>query len=280
MKRRGVLLLTASCLLLVLAACSTKSDQSTSSPEVETYVEDRSIEIVANDWDFDESKIKSYTFEGTYTGKVRDGVPNGQGRFEPTSSEHTWYYEGEFKNGLFNGQGGTYWDSGYDQIGKYTDGAYTPHYAELLKHLGKHGNLPFTASTSSLMYILGKSDFFPATTDESQQELAEAIDSTVSYPQMEKNISDVDEKIFSVSDAVVISISESVIFGEDLTIVHAMDDHYYSYMLYYKGRLPDIYKENHISFVGLPISMTSFSNVGGGTTKAVVVATATVTLIS
>lgn len=44
---------------------------------------------------------------GTYSGEVnKDGLPNGKGKFESQNPEgQKWIYDGEFKNGHFEGQG-------------------------------------------------------------------------------------------------------------------------------------------------------------------------------
>ena len=48
---------------------------------------------------------------GTYTGEVNDqNIPNGQGKFTTKNSKgETWIYEGQFKNGHFEGQGKETW---------------------------------------------------------------------------------------------------------------------------------------------------------------------------
>lgn len=50
---------------------------------------------------------------GTYTGEVNDqNVPNGQGKFTTKNSKGaTWIYEGQFKDGHFEGKGKETWTS-------------------------------------------------------------------------------------------------------------------------------------------------------------------------
>lgn len=45
--------------------------------------------------------------EGIYTGEVKDGIPNGYGRFEMVSSDSgsSWNYEGQWENGIISGEG-------------------------------------------------------------------------------------------------------------------------------------------------------------------------------
>ncbi len=57
-------------------------------------------------------KVETLTLEdGTYTGGVTDGKPDGQGKMEYTNGQ---VYEGEWKNGVRSGQGRCTWpDGGY-----------------------------------------------------------------------------------------------------------------------------------------------------------------------
>lgn len=63
------------------------------------------------------------TKKGQYTGEVKNGKPNGNGKFTTTNSEgETWYYEGSWKNGQMDGEGITCWpDSNTKEEGTYID---------------------------------------------------------------------------------------------------------------------------------------------------------------
>lgn len=65
---------------------------------------------------------------GTYTGETNDtGLPHGQGKFTSKNENgEKWTYEGEFKNGHFDGEGKTTWDSGIEEIGTYKDDVIVP----------------------------------------------------------------------------------------------------------------------------------------------------------
>lgn len=78
---------------------------------------------------------------GSYTGEVNEqNEPNGKGKFVTKSSQgHEWIYEGEFKNGHFEGKGKTTWTN--TKI--YNEGTYKN---DRLNGQGKatllqHGNL-------------------------------------------------------------------------------------------------------------------------------------------
>jgi hypothetical protein len=59
---------------------------------------------------------------GTYTGEVLNGLPHGTGTFSTENDESTaWYYEGEWQQGHFSGQGSSVWEDGFVQSGLYSN---------------------------------------------------------------------------------------------------------------------------------------------------------------
>jgi len=61
---------------------------------------------------------------GIYTGEVNEqGIPNGKGKFATQNAEGApWVYEGDFKNGHFEGQGRTTWpNDNEEQSGNYSN---------------------------------------------------------------------------------------------------------------------------------------------------------------
>lgn len=62
---------------------------------------------------------------GKYTGDMVNGVPEGYGIFATTNPNgFSWHYVGYWKNGLMDGQGGTYWEDGSLEIGEYEEGHF------------------------------------------------------------------------------------------------------------------------------------------------------------
>lgn len=73
---------------------------------------------------------------GKYSGDMENGVPNGIGKFTSTNEEGTsWTYEGEFKNGHFEGEGKTTWKSGQMEIGTYKNDIIVPMKGDEIKTL-------------------------------------------------------------------------------------------------------------------------------------------------
>ena len=65
-------------------------------------------------------KMPNVIREGSYTGEISNGIPNGYGIFTSFNSEGIrWHYVGNWVDGAMCGEGGCYWDSGQSQIGTY-----------------------------------------------------------------------------------------------------------------------------------------------------------------
>lgn len=82
----------------------------TKTPGIETVTEQE----MTLDFSFGE-------LSGIYTGEVSEGLPDGSGTFtfKDTEEENGWYYEGNWRNGHFEGQGTTVWDDGSKETGEY-----------------------------------------------------------------------------------------------------------------------------------------------------------------
>ena len=74
---------------------------------------------------------------GTYSGAVNEaGIPDGYGKFTATNADgEKWTYEGEFKNGHFEGKGQTTWENGQREIGTYKNDVIVPLKDDELKSL-------------------------------------------------------------------------------------------------------------------------------------------------
>lgn len=68
---------------------------------------------------------KDVYVDGYYTGEIKDGKPDGFGIFETDSpSGVSCHYMGGWKNGLMEGEGGTYWNDGSIEFGQYQNGCF------------------------------------------------------------------------------------------------------------------------------------------------------------
>lgn len=68
--------------------------------------------------------IEIGTRTGYYTGELKDGLPNGIGKFTTKNpAGETWSYEGEFVNGQFEGKGKLSWEALEHEEGTYKNSA-------------------------------------------------------------------------------------------------------------------------------------------------------------
>jgi len=108
-------------LVLMLSACNPANQGATPSAAPATPANTPSP-TVANRVD---NKQMTLTLafgerEGTYSGEVTDGLPNGTGTFTSQNPEGTdWTYEGAWVNGHMEGAGKTIWSDGYMDEGLY-----------------------------------------------------------------------------------------------------------------------------------------------------------------
>lgn len=104
--------------------------------------------------------------------------------------------------------------------------------------------------------------------------LESMTDYSIDNRMLTKNIDKYGDKLISVSDAFVIAINEETI--ENLTIstiqVNNIDgDIYYVYSL---NAHDDVFDGDIVNIHGLPVGKTAYENVSGGSTHAVVLASA------
>lgn len=63
------------------------------------------------------------TWNGQYTGELQRGLPHGFGLFVTQDGEQgPWHYVGAWVDGLMDGEGGAYFDSGEVRLGLYEQG--------------------------------------------------------------------------------------------------------------------------------------------------------------
>lgn len=74
---------------------------------------------------------------GSYSGDLNEqGLPHGQGKFSTCNENgEKWTYEGEFKNGHFDGEGKTSWSNKDIEIGTYKDDVIVPMKGDEIKSL-------------------------------------------------------------------------------------------------------------------------------------------------
>lgn len=141
--------------------------------------------------------------------------------------------------------------------------------AELYSMLQDNDVMPYQMSVKSEQFIIDHEDFFPTT---NYEYIASMIDTSIEYRHVEKNSEAYGEKLMELQELYVLSISETDLGeGNMFTEIEAVDVQDNSYYILYNGSL-DFFKEDIVKAVILPMGFTSYDNIGGGTTNALVAA--------
>lgn len=258
--------LTALTLLFSLVGCSGSKEKT---------VENYDLTITISEWD-NETKELAEPFEvsGSYTGLLVDGLPEGEGSFTAVNNDGiTWTYTGNFENGTFNGYGTTSWDddTGVNETGTYTDGAYTPTAMEILTgFIGDVNAATYSVSAGNKTFIAENADLFPAATDDARLKVDSLANADLSYAQMAKSLSGYEGQTVSLH-LIVTQIMEETIFGHTISHGVAVDPDYNYYYFLYPDALPGVLDGTGVETVALPIAASGFDNIGGGTTNVIVI---------
>ena len=141
--------------------------------------------------------------------------------------------------------------------------------ADLYEDAGENDVMPYTISPKAYDFIAENESLFPTSTEADAEA---ATDYGLEYRMIAKNPDNYGDKLLSLSDVYVMSISETnsddMILTE-LQVETAEGNYYY---IVYLGELTDIYEEDEISVYGLPLAQVYFDNLGGGTTEAIMLA--------
>lgn len=124
-------------------------------------------------------------------------------------------------------------------------------------------------------YIVEHRDLFPAGTVELKKEAESLVDSSVSSKHIFKNITPYFESMIKVSGYVV-QISEEETDIGTVAEIHIIDDNDNSMIGIYLGSTGDILDGDYVTMRGVPTTIYSFDNVGGGITNAVLLAASTI----
>lgn len=288
-----------SMLLLSLVACGGVAD--TEQSEIikpgarQSSVSDKSVTITLL------YPSQAITVDGYYTGSAVNGVPSGYGTFRYWDNNETYsldyegefvngafsgsgkmtekdtandllrVYEGQFRNGVYNGKGTLTVttisnNSSYQLTGTFTEGEYTPTASEAFGVLGNMGIFgPFQVSQEQAAFIDGHNELFPTC----ERATAEAAD-LVNFAYREFTKMRKQEEIGLVKlRLTAIQVFEDDFIDGKVTYLLARDSEGQTYTVYYQNHA-EIYDGDAFTVYALPCAITSFDNIGGGTTSVIV----------
>lgn len=216
---------------------------------------------------------------GRYEGSVLDGLPHGEGSFHGRTEENIDFsYIGEWKNGLFDGEGELLYNSElyYKRIGHFSEGEFAPEDRELLTALGSREPL-FELSDSTWNYICE----YPELLDTSR-EIPHYMESdyrflweqTLNYSRYIEKPAEYQEDWLLFYNYVILRSYEIDHFGKDnrCTVILAANTLFREPAVFYIfGDCGDLTSMNYVTAYGIPMGMTHYTNANGEAVEAVAV---------
>ncbi|MGN1144320.1 MAG: zinc ribbon domain-containing protein [Anaerovoracaceae bacterium] len=142
--------------------------------------------------------------------------------------------------------------------------------AELYQLIGENATDPFTISETAAAFIDAHPDFFPGNA-KNQGAISDFMDVELDYQHVAKAPSKYQDTLMWISGD-VIDIEEAEIEGNTITAFHVYDYDGKSYMVYHLGELENVFEDSWVWAYVLPFGMTSFENLSGGYTEAIICA--------
>ncbi len=138
------------------------------------------------------------------------------------------------------------------------------------EELQQNETMPFELTEKAKKTLAEKEDMFIGNKNDG---LSGMVDSSLEYKVLTKNIDKHGDKLIYLEEAYVLSIDETELDEETtLTEFHLLDANENSYYCLSLSAYEDIFAEDIVGVYALPIGETSFENVSGGTTLAVMLA--------
>lgn len=140
---------------------------------------------------------------------------------------------------------------------------------EIFETLEDNDVMPFTITEKARETLNNKAEIFKKNSIDGLETL---VDSTLEYKMLTKNIDKHGDTLLYLPEAYVLSIEETDMEDGTFTEMHLLDENENSYYVLSLLAYDDVYEGDVVSFYGLPLGQTSFENISGGTTLAVVAA--------
>ena len=291
MKRTCCLLLLFFTLFVLLSGCSGSSTISNIQEALDPTTATDKLITVHISLDGETGDI-----EGYYTGDIQNGQAHGYGTYISENNDGSFTYKGYFSNGQINGEGvmkllydggelryeGNFINgalNGYGSTiateggvttarrGNYSQGRYTPTVGQKYDYLGQMDFYGvFSLPDSVISYIDSHPEYFPKA---DKPDAEAAILREFEYRHFTKTRKQ-DTIGLIKTDLYPIQVQENVLAetGDTITTILANDEAQNIYVLYYLDSV-EIYDGDIFTAYSLPVELSSYSNVSGGTTIAV-----------
>ncbi len=122
----------------------------------------------------------------------------------------------------------------------------------------------------SFDFLADNFELFPAWKPELIKTVDQKVDKKITYKHLEKNISKYLDKFIRV-EGYIVDIQEYPSEVGDASYIHLMTDSGENFIFLYPGT-GELFKQDHVVAVGVPVRNTSFDNISGGKTRCVMIA--------
>lgn len=203
--------------------------------------------------------------KGTYNGSVVNGVFCGKASFSATNDDGINYtYEGNWKNGLWDGQGKLIYNNADDyvnSIGTFVAGYFKPTVLEFLTSFGTSKNSPYTINNNGRAFIKVHELLF---TKNTAAGVAEFIDTDFSYATYSKHASIYGDSLFRISGLYVTQAFEcDDYWGRRITVFLVQDNNYNLYYGVLLNTSALIVEGRKITLTALPLDYSTYVGVDG-----------------
>lgn len=211
---------------------------------------------------------------GAYNGVVIDGVANGEGSFSAKNDEGiSFTYTGQWKDGLYNGQGKVVYDSKdkFKLDGNFENGEFKPSPAELIKMIGTLPSIcAYTVSDEVFKHISENENVF---VNHDTSGIEDLMKPDFSLEQFKKEHKVENPYYIKLNDLMVVNVTQGSgdeMYGYDFTEMLCQDSSIRPYRLYYLGHSDKLVEDNYFNAVVLPLDYSTYETVDGGKEWALV----------
>lgn len=199
---------------------------------------------------------------GEYIGETFDGLAEGKGIINLENDDKIKYsYEGQWKNGLFDGYGTVVFDNENDpkDVGTFINGEFQPTPFEYFYSEGTRACEPYNITSNAKNFLTTYPDIFTInSTDGYEIE----FENNFQYNQYAKNPFKYGEKLIKVRLSVV-QIREGNYWGADHTYLIGEDSARNVYTVNMYGFLENVVKGSSVNLTALPLAYYTYPNVAG-----------------
>ncbi len=214
------------------------------------------------------ASVGGESVDGTYSGTVKKNIPKGNGIFVARNSHGDKFtYEGEWKNGLFDGEGKLFSDDpGYNiQEGNFSKGEFNPTPYQFFKALGTRKGNQYEITPAAEKYLEKYPDVFLENSARSSD-----ISEKFNYKAFRSNPKKFGDSLIRVSSVRVNQLVSVPLWGKDHTFCIASDmDGENKFFISMFGKTEPLSEGAVISFTALPMAFFTYESTTGKKVEAV-----------